>query len=211
MIRIRKSLVAPAELISKGYRTDSVQSAILADQDDKCYLCERIRKTDFQVEHLQSRDKFPDKKNCWENLFVACAYCNQKKSDGFDDICNPTKTNVECDITQKIDFCAKKVVFKAKLADSTLEKTAELLTRLYNGTKPGLRTIREERFCNEFIQQMNVFQQAVVRYMERGDNEAEIKQMLDIKAENLGFKYSILAETPSLMDKFKDSVKWNRV
>jgi uncharacterized protein (TIGR02646 family) len=211
MIRIRKSLVAPAGLARKGYGADSVQAAILADQDDKCYLCERQRDTDFQIEHLQCRDNYPEKMNCWENLFVACAYCNQKKSDSFDDICNPTTTNVECDIVQKIDFCAKKVVFKARLADCVLEKTAELLTRLYNGTKPGLRTTREDRFYKTFVQQMNVFRQAVVRYMECGDNETEIRQMLDIKAENLGFKYSILAETPSLMDKFKDSVKWNRV
>ena len=46
--------------------------------------------------------------------------------------------------------------------------------------------------------------------MEQGDNETEIKQMLDIKAENLGFKYSVLAETPALMLKFADCVRWNR-
>ena len=54
MIRVRKSSVAPAELAQKGYGADSVQAAILADQDDKCYLCERKRSTDFQVEHLQN-------------------------------------------------------------------------------------------------------------------------------------------------------------
>ena len=91
-----------------------------------------------------------------------------------------------------------------------LNRTAALLSRMYNGTRPGLRTTREERFYKEFIQQMNVFQQAVLRYMEQGDNETEIKQMLDIKAENLGFKYSVLAETPALMLKFADCVRWNR-
>lgn len=211
MIRVRKSSVAPTELAEKGYGANSVQATILTDQDDKCYLCERKRTTDFQVEHLQSRDNCPEKENCWDNLYIACGYCNQKKSNNFDDICNPSKTDIECEIAQKIDFSAKKVLFKAQCVNNSLEQTVTLLSRLYNGTRPGLRTTREERFYNEFIQQMNVFQQAVLRYMEHGDNETEIKQMLDIKAENLGFKYSILAETPALMAKFKDSVKWNRV
>jgi hypothetical protein len=210
MIRIRKSSVAPAELASKGYGANSVQVAILTDQDDKCYLCERKRSTDFQVDHLQSRNNCPEKENCWDNLFIACGYCNLKKSNNFDDICNPSQMDIECEITQKIDFSTNRVLFKARTTNGSLDRTAELLSRLYNGTRPGLRTTREERFYNEFIQQMNVFQQAVLRYMEQGDNEAEIKQLLDVKAENLGFKYSILAETPALMSKFKDSIKWNR-
>lgn len=210
MIRVRKSSVAPAELAQKGYGADSVQAAILADQDDKCYLCERKRSTDFQVEHLQSRDNCPEKENCWENLFVACGYCNQKKSNSFDDICNPSRTDVECEMSQKVDFSVNRVLFKVQKTNGSLNRTAALLSRLYNGTRPGLRTTREERFYKEFIQQMNVFQQAVLRYMEQGDNETEIKQMLDIKAENLGFKYSVLAETPALMLKFADCVRWNR-
>lgn len=80
MIRIRKSSIVPTELSTKGYGANSVQAAILVDQDDKCYLCERKRSTDFQVEHLQSRENCPKKENCWDNLFIACGYCNQKKS-----------------------------------------------------------------------------------------------------------------------------------
>lgn len=210
MIRIRKSSSIPDNLEKKGYKDDSVQATILADQDDKCYLCERKLTTDFQVEHLQSRENYPEKKNCWENLFVACSYCNQKKSSNFDDICNPTQTNVECEISQKVNFAENKILFKAPSGSRTLERTAELLSRLYNGTRSKLRTTREERFYRAFIQQMNVFQQAVVRYMEHGDNETEIIRMLDIKSENLGFKYSIIAETPALMEKFKDTIAWNR-
>lgn len=120
------------------------------------------------------------------------------------------RTDVECEMSQKVDFSVNRVLFKVQKTNGSLNRTAALLSRMYNGTRPGLRTTREERFYKEFIQQMNVFQQAVLRYMEQGDNETEIKQMLDIKAENLGFKYSVLAETPALMLKFADCVRWNR-
>ena len=41
MIRVRKRGDAPEELATKGYTDDAVKRAILEDQDDKCYICER--------------------------------------------------------------------------------------------------------------------------------------------------------------------------
>ena len=96
------------------------------------------------------------------------------------------------------------------LLDNDLQKQVEQMVNERLDQIEKQETERRERFYKEFIQQMNVFQQAVLRYMEQGDNETEIKQMLDIKAENLGFKYSVLAETPALMLKFADCVRWNR-
>lgn len=211
MIRVRKTPTEPAELAKDGYGCDAVRKAVLSDQDEKCYLCERKLVTDFQVEHLRSQKNSPNEVDQWDNLFIACGYCNPKKLDSFDDICNPEKTDIELEISQKVNFCENKAEFASKVNDAAHQKTITLLEHLYNGTNPRMRKYREERFWNAFVQQINQFQEALDRYMENGDNEAEIKQMLDIKAENLGFKYSILAEMPMLMDKFKDAVKWNRV
>lgn len=210
MIRVRKTQIEPAELRKEGYGCDAVCKAVMADQDEKCYLCERKLVTDFQVEHLKSQNNWPDEANEWENLFIACGYCNPKKSDSFDDICNPEKTDIELDLSHKVNFNENKAEFTTKVSDQAHHKTIALLQRLYNGVNPRMRKYREERFWNAFIQQINHFQDAIDRYMENGDNETEIRQMLDKKAENLGFKYSILAEIPRLMSKFKDSVKWNR-
>ena len=76
MIKVYKSDKAPEKLAEAGYTCDEVKQAILNDQKDKCYLCERKVTTDYQVEHIVSRTNNKEKVNEWENLFIACNYCN---------------------------------------------------------------------------------------------------------------------------------------
>lgn len=53
MIKVYKSDKAPEKLAEAGYTCDEVKQAILNDQKDKCYLCERKVTTDYQVEHIE--------------------------------------------------------------------------------------------------------------------------------------------------------------
>ena len=51
MIRVYKSPNIPASLISTAaYNGEDVKKQLLADQHDKCYICERYRDTDFEIE-----------------------------------------------------------------------------------------------------------------------------------------------------------------
>lgn len=52
MIKVYKSDKAPEKLAEAGYTCEEVKQAILNDQKDKCYLCERKVTTDYQVEHI---------------------------------------------------------------------------------------------------------------------------------------------------------------
>ena len=88
MIKVRKS-AEPQELAQYGYSCEAVKNALIQDADEKCYICERYRDTDFEVEHLKSRKKNPDLENDWSNLYAACGYCNKKKSGYHDDMLNP--------------------------------------------------------------------------------------------------------------------------
>ena len=78
MIKVRKS-AEPEELAIYGYSCEAVKNVLIADNYEKCYICERYRDTDFEVEHLKSRKKNPDYENDWSNLYAACGYCNKKK------------------------------------------------------------------------------------------------------------------------------------
>ena len=49
MIKVYKSDKAPEKLAEAGYTCDEVKQAILNDQKDKCYLCERKVTTDYQA------------------------------------------------------------------------------------------------------------------------------------------------------------------
>ena len=53
MIQLQKTTTAPASLANKKrYDGDDVKDLLAKDHYDKCYICERQRTTDFQIEHL---------------------------------------------------------------------------------------------------------------------------------------------------------------
>ena len=63
MIRVAKSITVPESLTSrKTYDGEDVKKQLFADQHGKCYLCERKVTTDFQIEHLNSQENYPERK-----------------------------------------------------------------------------------------------------------------------------------------------------
>lgn len=60
-----------------------------------CYICENKQITSYQIEHLAPHHGNMDLKFDWNNLFLACAHCNNAKLDKFDPIIDCTKENVE--------------------------------------------------------------------------------------------------------------------
>lgn len=59
MIRVQKCEQAPKSLKStRAYDGEDVKQQLLTDQHAKCYLCERILSTDFQIEHLRSQQHY---------------------------------------------------------------------------------------------------------------------------------------------------------
>ena len=56
MIKIRKNQRVPQSLTTtKKYDGEDVKRQLLSDQDSKCYLCERLLGTDFEIEHFAGR------------------------------------------------------------------------------------------------------------------------------------------------------------
>lgn len=54
------------------------------DFQQMCGYCGKNRKTllkQFQIDHFAPKSKFPEKKNVYENLVLACPQCNRLKSD----------------------------------------------------------------------------------------------------------------------------------
>lgn len=52
----------PQSLINDGkaYNGEDVYRQLLADQDEKCYICEREMVTDYDIEHLYGQKKYPE-------------------------------------------------------------------------------------------------------------------------------------------------------
>ena len=212
MIRVRKNDTAPEELASKGYKDDAVKYAILLDQDDKCYICERRVTTDYEVEHLASRKNYVEGVNEWGNLFIACNYCNDKKKNSFDDIKRPDTYNVEDEIVHSVDLLNERVNFSTNSNDPGVVKTVKLLDRMFNGTNPPKRVLMETRFYNQFKLAYNNFQRVVHNYLASNSAETRqvIEELLGQESIYLAFKYAIVMENETLRQDFGRLVIWNK-
>ena len=212
MIRVKKNHDVPSSLTTTSrYDGEDVRKQLLVDQNDKCYLCERKRDTDFEIEHHKSTHNFPDLVQDWNNLYMGCGYCNRKKSDSFDNTLVPKDCNIEDEIEHFIDFANKKAVFLSKINDEQHNETTELLSRIYNGTNK-LRTTKEERFFEQAVSVMNRFTDLVMRYQESPTPETAkaVRDELSITKELLGFKYWIIKSDRTLSQVFAADIIWNK-
>jgi len=213
MIRVYKHPDAPSSLTTtKDYDGEDVKKQLLADQHDKCYLCERNRDTDFEIEHHKSEHNFPGLVQDWDNLYMGCSYCNKKKSDSFDNTLVPKDYNLEDEIEQSIDFANKKAVFLPRVDDEQHNETIELLCRIYNGTK-RLRTFKEERFFEQVLGVVNRFADLIKKYQENPslDNKKAVSDELAIDKEMLGFKYWMVKKDDVLSQVFANDIIWNKI
>ena len=213
MIREKKSENVPASLLkTQLYNGEDVKRQLMEDQHEKCYICERKLTTDFEIEHLKSQNKYPDLAREWSNLFLACGYCNRKKSDSFDNNVNPLTVNIEEDIIQRIDFDNNEAIFQSLVADKQHDNTVEMLNMLYNGKEcVKLRSIKEERFFNYAKQQVISFLRIIYDYIMNPtkENYDLVTEALAIDKEFLGFKYWIICDY-SLSADFKNNIIWNK-
>jgi len=213
MIRVRKRKDAPAELAINGYKDDAVKRAILEDQDDKCYICERKVTTDYQVEHLTSQKNSETGVDEWENLYIACNYCNDKKKTSFDDIKHPDSYDVEAVIRHSVELENERVTFSTASEDAGVRQTVKMLDRMFNGTNAPNRVLMETRFYNQFKRSYNNFQSVVHDYLlgRKDEMRPVIETLLGVKSEYLAFKYAIIMENDILRRDFAEKVQWNRV
>lgn len=213
MIRVHKHNTAPASLAKKvSWTEEDVINQLQSDQHSKCYLCERIQITDFQVEHHKSRKNFPELTFEWTNLFWTCSYCNGKKLSSFDNLLNPATQNVEELIHQSFDFPNAKVVFTAtKTSSVQISSTIKMLGRIFNG-KNKIRTTREQRFYDYAMSKITSFQGMVTDWLNDNSkkNEDAIINELNVESEFLGFKYWIIQTNKSLLDTFGKYIVWNK-
>ena len=212
MIKVHKSPNIPSSLTTTtSYDGEDVKSQLLADQYNKCYICERNRDTDFEIEHHKSQTNNPDLVQDWNNLFIGCGYCNRKKTSDFDNTLNPKDCCIEDEIEQRIDFANKQALFVANNNDSQHDETIRLLNRVFNGTKK-VRTIKEERFFEQALSIINKFSYLILCYLNHPDvnTEKAVKEELAIDKELLGFKYWIIRDKPKLFATFAQDIIWNR-
>ncbi len=160
---------------SGSYNTPEVNAALREMFHGKCYICENKQIKSYQIEHLVSHRGNADLKYDWNNLFLACAHCNNTKLDKYEPIIDCTKENVEALIAfRRTGYFGtdEKLLFE-KLDDRIeVENTIKLLQEVYYGSTPQKKM--ESTILRRMLRkELSAFKEYVREYHEAEDEEKE--------------------------------------
>ena len=211
MIKVEKSATIPESLLTtQAYDGQDVQRQLLCDQHRKCYICECAVEANYHIEHLNSQANRQD----WNNLFLSCGYCNDKKLALYDNILNPATNNIEDIIEQRLDTYSKEAEFRSENNSTEVKQTIKLLENIFNGKEhdPNFRSPHEEVFYDRVEMSINDFMRKVIDYRMNSSqtNDDIVREELAIGKELLGFKYWIIRDEPALNAVFGGDIIWNK-
>ena len=211
MIKVEKSATIPESLLTtQAYDGQDVQRQLLNDQHRKCYICECSVEANYHIEHLNSQANRQD----WNNLFLSCGYCNDKKLALYDNILDPVTNNIEDIIEQRLDTYSKEAEFRSENNSTEVKQTIKLLENIFNGKEhdPNFRSPHEEVFYDRVEMSINDFMRKVIDYRMNSSqtNEDIVREELAIGKELLGFKYWIIRDEPALNAVFGGDIIWNK-
>lgn len=154
------------------YNTENVNQALWEVFHGKCYICENKATTSYQIEHLVPHRGDSSLEYDWNNLFLACAHCNNVKLAKYDPILDCTKERVEKLIAfrksgyfgtdEKLEFIPQEEETEA------VKNTVALLKDVYYGTTPQKKM--EARVLRKTLRNdLSNFKEYVREYQEAED------------------------------------------
>ena len=164
------------EKAKKGaYNTPEVNAALKEMFHGKCYICENKQVTSYQIEHLKAHRGNMDLKYDWNNLFLACAHCNNTKLDKYEPIIDCTKENVEELIAfRKEGYFGmdEKLIFDVLDFKIETQNTVKLLQEVYYGSTPQKKM--EAKILRKTLRkELSKFKEYVREYKEAEDEEKD--------------------------------------
>lgn len=163
------------------YNTPEVNAALMEMFHAKCYICENKAVTSYQIEHLIPHRKNINLKYDWNNLFLACAHCNNTKSDKYEPIIDCTKEDVERAIRfRKEGYFGtdEELVFEALDERIETKNTTELLHEVFYGSTP--QKILEAKNIRKILRKdISQFKEYVREYAEsEGEDKEDMKILI---------------------------------
>nr|WP_302592486.1 HNH endonuclease [uncultured Marvinbryantia sp.] len=187
------------------YNTPEVNRALREMFHGKCYICENKQVTSYQIEHLHAHRGDRDLKYDWNNLFLACAHCNNTKLGKYEPIVDCTKENVE----EMIAFRKKgyfgteeQLLFEPLIFNEEIMNTIKLLQEVYYGSTPQKRM--EAKILRRILRkELSEFKEYVREYREAEDDEKEdlkylIKQQLENSSSFAAFKRWLIRDNKDM-------------
>lgn len=199
---------------SGTYNKKEVFNILVEEFYNKCYICENKEPSSLNIEHFKPHRGNEELKFKWNNLFLACAHCNNIKSDKYDNILDCT--NPEHDVEKWIKYYADtfprtKVEITSLKDEEIVNNTVELLNKVYNGTTYQ-KEVEGENIVKKLKKELIKFQTNLWEYDEAVDKEEKdyyirkIKKQLHFSSSFTSFKRWIIRDTKVLYDEFKQFI-----
>lgn len=199
-----KKAAASLQMAKKNhasYNTPEVNAALKELFHGKCYLCENKQIISYQIEHLVPHRKKEELMYDWNNLFLACAHCNNTKLGKYDPILDCPREDIE----KKIAFRKKgyfgtdeELVFDKLDNSIETENTVKLLQAVYYGTTPQkkMESVILRRLLRK---ELSAFKEYIREYQEAEDDEKEdlgylLKQQLSDSSPFAAFKRQLVRD-----------------
>lgn len=217
IIRAKEVLNEQKNKNNGDYNKSEVIEALKIVFSRKCYICENKNITSYNIEHLRPHRRINnDLKFDWDNLFLACAHCNNIKSGGYINILDCTKIDVDelISFRKKGNFSWEEKIEIIGL-NNTKEvlETVDLLNKVYNGTTSAKKLesfnikkqLREE--LQNFIGYINEYSESEGE--EREDIMFLIKKELKPSSSFTAFKRWIIRDNKDKLKEFleQDGIK----
>lgn len=192
MVFFEKSMPAPDCLAAEkakangNYSCGQVLERIKTDFKNKCYICEYKEPESINIEHFRPHQGDKDLKFSWNNLFFACAHCNNIKLANYNNIldCTKAEDNVDTDLKYIFKpFPFEKVKIESLNDNDEVNTTRNLLMAVYNGTTK-LKKLESANLRNTLLEDIMKFQKLLKDYFEISEDDNEGREYFKIKIRN---------------------------
>ena len=207
MFPVSKNKIECESLTTKrSYDSEIVINQLSKEFHSKCYICGGDVGTSLRVEHFVPHLNRSEYMYDWKNLFLACDYCNNIKSDTYNNrnkaIINPMYRNPIHEI--KVNWgeqLKRKITFTGTSKDLEVANSVELLNKIFI-SKPResaaytyKRDSLRRRLFNELREFFYVFDELVMDNPLPG-REAELvlklKDFLHVRSDFYEYKVSLI-------------------
>ncbi len=220
MINFIKSQPAPTCLAeekkkkSGTYRCGDVAERCNKDFHGKCYICESKDISDINIEHFMAHQGNIDLMFDWQNLFLACGYCNNIKlaNTVFNNILNCTDSEIkitDCIVLEMKPYPFERVTVSIKNEEIKTKNTAELLNKIYNAEHTLIKTEGSHNLRKRVLTELLAFQRLINEYYddavtaeERKDTEQKIRKKLHKSSAFTAFKITIIQQNTQFKTDF---------
>jgi len=216
MVRLIKSVLPKDIEIKhpKDYQTGPIFQLLCDDCYGKCYICEHIPIPPV-VEHLVAHKGDPALEFSWNNMFLACSYCNNVKNKRIFDrgIINPTEIDPEEFISLELKFDDLREIVIVKPINNIdvsgqtfVDRTVELLDAVYNNTSDRVnQKVASVNLKNRLSKIMRDFYLLVENFKaERNSGDFDnISSEISRKSEFAAFKRMVVRCDPGLIKDFE--------